>query len=246
MSDQDWVSSPPPPPPGGDFAPGEPPPGPTAPPLPWEDRARLGFLPALLETIKLLVTAPGEAYRRTREKGDYVSPLLFALIIGWAMAIVGQIWSTLFQSTWISMMPAEFREQFGAMMATSVVGFVMTAIFAPILIVIVLFIWSAIVHLFLSLVSGTSGSAAGFEGTFRGVSYAQVASLAQVVPVVGGMIALVWGIVLEVIGLATLHKTTTGKAAAGVLLPVALCCLCVIAAAVLFGAAIMAAIASQQ
>ena len=242
MSEQDWT----PPPPGGSFAPGEPPPGPTAPPLPWEDRQRLGFVNALVETIKLLVTAPGEAYRRAREKGDFLSPLLFAVVVGWVMAIVGQLWSLAFQSTWISLLPAELRDQIGPMLATSVIGFVATVILAPILVIVVLFIWSGIVHLCLMLVGGTGNSTSGFEGTFRAISYAQVASLAQVVPLVGGLIGFVWGIVLQVVGLATLHKTSQGKAAAAVLIPIGLCCVCIVVVIAIAGASLIAAISSAQ
>ena len=74
-----------PPPPGstgGSYSP-PPPPGPPAggPPartgLPWELSKDLG---SLMETAKLLVTAPGEAFARAREKGDYGSPLIFAII----------------------------------------------------------------------------------------------------------------------------------------------------------------------
>lgn len=253
MNDQDWNQSPPAS--GGPVAPGEPPPGAPppgpppgalAPPLPWEDRERVGFVNGLLETIKLLITAPGSAYRRAKEKGDYFGPLLFAVLIGWVMAIIGQLWSLLFQSTWISMMPAEMRREIGPMMAGGAAGFVVTIILAPIIITIVLFIWSAIVHLFLNLVGGTSASTAGYEGTFRAISYAQVASLAQIVPIVGGLIAFVWAIVLQVIGLSTLHKTTGGKAAAGVLIPIVLCCICVIAVLVLFVGSLAAIFSGQM
>ena len=252
MSDQDWTPPPvggqlppDPPPPGGTIAPGEPPPG-GPPPLPWEDRQRLGFLNALVETIKLLVTAPGEAYRRAKEKGDLLSPLLFAVIVGWAMAIIGQLWSLAFKSTWITLLPAELRHQIGPMLATSAIGFVMTVILAPILIVVGLFIWSGIVHLCLMMVGGTNNSTAGFEGTFRAASYAQVASLAQVVPVAGGIIGMVWGIVLQVIGLATVHKTSQGKALMAVLIPIALCCVCIAAVIAIAGASLFAALSSAQ
>ena len=77
------------------------------------------------------------------------------------------------------------------MLATSVIGFVATVILAPILVIVILFIWSGIVHLCLMLVGGTGSSTSGFEGTFRAISYAQVASLAQIVPVAGGLIGIV-------------------------------------------------------
>jgi hypothetical protein len=242
MTDPEYGQAPPPPPP--EYGGYEPPPPPAAPPLPWEDRQRLGFAAALVETVKLFVMSPGEAFRRARQSGDYGSPILYALVIGWVMAIVGALWSTLFQTTVMSMLPLppEIRGQMGGAMAGGVMGFVMTLVLAPIFIMIGLFLWSGIVHLCLMLVGGAKDSKAGFEGTLRAVGYAQTGGLAQIVPIFGGLVAGVWQIVLAILGVAAMHRTSTGKAAAAVLIPIALCCVCAIAAVVIFGAALMAAI----
>jgi hypothetical protein len=96
------------------------------------------------------------------------------------------------------------------------------------------------------VVGAFKDSTAGFEGTLRAVSYASVGSLAQIVPFVGGMISTVWTIVLSIIGIVALHKATQGKAAAAVLLPIALCCVCGIVAALVGGAALFSLIAGQQ
>lgn len=232
----------PPAPPSGDLYGGPPggPPAATLAPLPWEDRQRLGFFPALFETVKLLVTSPTEAFARARESGDYMSPILFAILIGWVMAIISQIWNLLFQSTWVSMMPAEMRGELGPMMATSGASIIGAVILAPVFILIGLFIWSGILHLFVMMLGGHKESSSGFEGTFRAVSYSYVSSLAQVIPFAGGLIALVWNIVLQVIGLVRMHRTTQGKAAGAVLIPIGLCCVCVIVL-VIFAIGTMAA-----
>lgn len=240
---------PPAPPPGGGDLYGGPPPGPPAAavaPLPWEDRERLGFFPALFETIKLLVTSPTEGYARARETGDYLSPILYAVLIGWVMAIVNQTWSLLFQSTWIGMMPPEFRDQIGPMMATGGASFLITLILAPVFILIGLFLWSGILHLFVVMLGAHKQSTSGFEGTFRAVAYGYTSSLAQVIPLVGGLIALVWMIILEVIGLVRMHRTTQGKAAAAVLLPIGLCCVCAIVVMVFAIGSMAAAFSNMQ
>ena len=56
--------------------------------------------------------------------------------------------------------------------------------------------------------------------------------LAGIIPFCGGLISLVWAIILYVFGLSTAHRTTQGKAVLAVLLPVVLCC--AFAAALLF------------
>jgi hypothetical protein len=103
----------------------------------------------------------------------------------------------------------------------------------------VLFVWSAIVHLFLMLYGGTRESDTGFEGTLRSLAWSSTAQLGQLVPFAGGLIALVWGIVLQTISLASFHRTTQGKALAAVLTPILLCCVCI----ALFAAGLVALVA---
>lgn len=232
-----------------------PPPGPpggaaVAAGLPWENRGGGDFFSALLDTIKMLVTAPGEAYSRAAEKGDYGNPLLFAIIVGWVMTVVNQIWSVLFQGATMGMMqgmmPPEMRDQMGAAMTGGGFGIVLNILAAPVIIAVAIFIWSGIIHLFLMLVGGAKGSAAGYEGSFRAVCYSEVATLAYIVPIVGGLIAAIWALVLQIIGLSKLHRTSTGKAAAAVLIPIGLCCVCLIVTVMLFAGAVMAAISGNQ
>jgi len=231
-------ASPPTPPPP------EPPP-PTGPEgNPWERRATLGMADGFIAALKLFVTSPSEAFSQTFKKGDYGSPLLFAIIVGWIGITIGQIWETLMGASILSMMPAEMRSQI-PFIPGSAASFLISVIFAPVYIIIGLFIWSAIVHLCLIIVGGLEKSVAGFEGSFRVVSYAMVASLANLVPVLGGFICFVWTLVLPVIGLQKLHETSQGKAVIAVLLPVVLCCVCFGILMVIAGAGMMTMFANQ-
>lgn len=231
----------PPPAPPGTPPPGGAPPGAGAAPAgnPWEQRDRLGFVNALVENLKLFITSPGEGFRRTQRKGDFGSPLLYAVILSWVAYVVGQIWRVVFGTSILAFLPGEARHELGAVMAGSAAGFVVQVILAPIFIVVGLFIWSAILHLFLMLYGALGQSESGYEGTLRTLSYSSVANLAQIVPIAGGLIALVWGIILQVIGLAEMHRTSQGKATAAVLTPLILCCVCVAIVVVVSGAAIM-------
>jgi hypothetical protein len=79
----------------------------------------------------------------------------------------------------------------------------------------------------LMMVGGLAESDAGFEGSLRTVAYGSaVGQLAQIVPIIGGMVSLLWTIVLLVTGAMRLHGTTQGKAVTAVLLPLLLCCAC--------------------
>ena len=213
---------------------------------PWEQRERLGLVAGFLETVKLFVTSPGEAFARTRRRGDYISPLVFAVLIGWAGAVISRIWSLLFGASLFSFFPGDAAEQFGPFLALQGMGFLFTLILAPVCIAIFLFLWSGILHLCLVVVNALGSSESGFEGSFRATSYASVAQLAHIVPIVGGLIAMIWSIFLLVVGLSDLHRTSQGKALAAVLIPVVLCCVCGVVAVIGFGGMIAAFFAAQR
>ena len=89
-------------------------------------------------------------------------------------------------------------------------------IVAPIGGTIALFILSGLVQLLVPLVVGPGN--AGFEATFRVAAYTGVTNLVTWIPVVGPLVGL-YGIYLAIVGIREWHGTTTGKAAAVVLLP---------------------------
>lgn len=237
---------PPPPPPPPPFAPppGWQPPGPPVPAapvagLPWEMRPQVGFADALVDTVRLFMSSPREAWSRTREKGDYAQPLFFAICVGWIGAAFNIVWSMMFGQAWLRFVPPNVRDMATGFAATSVGWTVARICIAPLVVVIGLFIGAAILHLCLMIVGGLSNSSAGFEGTVRVVGYSWVAQLAQIVPLIGGLIALVWALVLYVLGIERLHRTTQGKAVAAIMIPIALCCGCILIALILGGAALM-------
>jgi len=238
---------PPPPPPGF-----QPPPAyaPAPAGLPWEMRPQVGFADALVDTIRLFVTSPAEAWSRTREKGDIGQPLLFAVVVGWIGIAFNSVWNLIFGNMWLRflpMLPPQMRDQmafrgFGRGVGSTLVALIL----APLFVIIGLFIWAAVLHLCFMIVGALSTSTAGFEGTFRVIGYSSVSQLAQVVPVVGGLVALVWNLILVVMGAQRIHRTTQGKAIVGLLIPIVLCCGCVLLAIVFAGAAILAAFSGHR
>ncbi|MCG6963418.1 MAG: YIP1 family protein [Acidobacteria bacterium] len=234
----------PPPPPPGDEPPmvpstmEEPPQGPPPPEaraLPWEETG-YPFLEGLFETAKLFVSKPTEAFGRMRRAGDLGRPILYAVIVGWTAIIVSQLYSLAFRGLSWQAWPGMNRFEQGFPIAVTAA----LMIFAPVFILLGLFIWSGIVHLMLMIIGGAQE---GFDATFRVMSYATTAQLAQVVPLCGGLAASIWALVLEIIGIAQAHRISQGKAAVAVLVPLALCCVCIAVVFAISGAAITAAIA---
>ncbi|MFN0152359.1 MAG: YIP1 family protein [bacterium] len=186
---------------------------------------------ALIKTIGLFMTSPSKAFAMTRRRGDYLSPIVFALIVGWVGFLAEQCWSLVFQSTYLLFLPESIRDQLGWVtertLGGSIVGFVMGFALFPFAALVGLFISAAVLHLFLMLLGATSKSRAGFEGTVRVLAYSSVATLANVIPFAGSFIAFFWAIVLQTIGASTLHETGKGRALFAILIPVILCCACI-------------------
>ena len=226
-----------------------PPPPPAAPPpggaggggarLPWEDRQELGFVDALVATVRLLVTAPADAFSRLRADGDYVSPILFGVILSVIGQLFAQFWSLLVGAAWTSMLGQGMGDM-AWMGGGGIASVLVVLIVTPIFYVIMLFIMAGIYHLCLMLLGAVEGSA--FEGTLKIVAYASVAGLGNVIPLVGSLLVLVATIILLVIGFTTVHRIDQVKATIAALIPLVLCCLCIIGGAMLFGVS-MAALA---
>lgn len=207
------------------------PPAPPAEPevLPWERRTGVDPVHAFVESVRRIAFTPDEAFRSTPERGGFESPLLFGLIVSFIGAAIGFVYRWIFVSPFTRMVPPEvFRRWGGASWWFSGrprfgCGLVLWPLVAAIGIMIALFVISAILHLFVLIVGAARTSASGFEGTFRTVAYSSVAGLARIIPIFGGIVSVVWWIVLVVKGLQRMHRTTTGRAAAAVLLPIAVC-----------------------
>jgi hypothetical protein len=146
--------------------------------------------------------------------GPIGSPILYAILVGVPSLIVGLFWQFLASS--VGIIEGNGSE------AIFELGFVvLLACLAPVMIPIGIFIWSAILHLFLMLLGGANAS---FLATFRTVAYASSPQVFEIIPLCGGLISWIWGLVISVIGLREVHRTTTGRAMGAVLLPGLLCC----------------------
>ena len=231
-------------PPGSGYPPPPPPPPQGPPPvmpsgagLAWETQP-LGP-ESFFDTAKMFITAPEQAWARTRETGDYMRPLLFALIVAWVGAIFNAVWGSMFGAGLMKMIPPQYQRY--AMMGGGR-GVIVTIVLAPLFIACGLFIGTAIFHVSFMIVGALKGSRSQFEGTFRAVSYSSIAHIAYVIPFVGGLVALVWRIYLMMVGVQQLHKTTQAKALLGIILPMILCCVCAAVGMIFAGAAIFGAL----
>src|SRR6476646_3704668 len=186
--------------------------------LPWDDRQQKGFFTAFIETLQMVLTRPAEAFTVMKREGGFGEPLIYGVVGGSVGAIVAFLFSLLLHSFGVF---AGQRNALGVMagMGIGSIGFI---VLIPLGIVIVLFIGAGIVHLCLMIVGGANQP---FETTFRVLAFTQGSTgVLQLIPVCGGFIAAVWGIVVNCIGLARAHETDTGRAVLAIFLPLVLCC----------------------
>jgi hypothetical protein len=229
--------------------PPEPPPPPPLPPslppqpprsgggIPWDERDRIGFVTALTETLRRVLMEPVDFFRAMPVTGGLGSPLTFGLLVGYFGLAISAFYQALFQSLGGGMMGglrrgsgemSRYLEMFGGLM-----GFVITLVIGPVLLLFALFIGSGITHLMLMLLGSAKQ---GFEATFRVGCFAQSAAVFAVVPFCGGLAQGIYQIVLVIVGLAQAHKISYGMAALAVFLPLLLvCCCCAVAAGAMFG-----------
>jgi len=185
--------------------------------LPWDRRRELGLFPAFIETLKLVLLNPTNAFSAMKTEGGLSDPLTYA-VIG---ASVGFIVNFLFSLLMSSFGFMGDRNALAGVL-TAGIGAVALVVFIPILVVLGLFIGSAVLHLCLVFVGGARRP---FETTFRVVCFgAGSAYPLMILPICGGLISFIWCIVAQCIGLTRAHQTTTGRALLAILLPIIVCC----------------------
>src|ERR671911_2748722 len=173
---------------------------------------------SFINAVRGVVTAPVGFFRSIRRQGDFVNPLIFAIICYEVSAILGGLLG-------LVGVGMGGTQGFGS--------FLIGIILAPIGAAIGLFIGAGILHLLVMLIVGSRNS--GFEATFRVVAYSAVTSLVSWIPFIGGILSL-YGIYLGIVGIREMHNTTTSKAAIAVLIPVAIIILLALALITLVGA----------
>lgn len=186
---------------------------------------------SFISTVREVLLNPVGFFRNMRRQGDFINPLVFAIICGVVNGILGGIVSFLFSLAFAG------DPDFGV--AGSLGGLILNIILAPIYVILAVGIASGIYHLLVLLFIRPGN--AGFEATFRMVSYVQALQLVSWIPIVN-IVAAIYGIVLSVLGIREVHSTTTGKAALVVLIPVAV----IILLAILIGAALVAVLLGTQ
>ena len=198
--------------------------------IPWEDPA-VGSAAGLFRTIGMVIGKPTEAFLRVGAGSGLGRPLVFGVLVGYVALVAALVWNALTRALTVSLLSEyapELQNELARNQAFSDAAVtIVLAVAGPFLVALTILIWGGLFHLFLMLFGG---AARPFPDTLRVVAYAQACQVFGLLPLCGGLIALVWGVVVQIMGITAMHRCGSGKAAAAVLAPMFGCCVCAIAA----------------
>lgn len=180
--------------------------------FPWPASPDESLLGAFFRTWRESVFSPSDFFRRLPVPGPVGPALIYYLVVGVLSAAFNLYWSTM------------ARIFIGAPVATSEAGLeawspLLSFLFAPLGLFIVLGLVLIVVHLLLLLFGGARH---GAQTTLRVLCFAYGPTVFSIVPILGGIVASVWVFVLSIIGLREAHQTDGWRAAVAVLLPLLL------------------------
>ncbi len=174
-----------------------------------------------------MAVEPVAFFRGIERRGSIKNPVVFALICSVLPILTGVVAAALYALATGGEAPSGFLgslfgapEQFPDAESVGVGFYIgvlfLLVLFSPLLALLGLYIGALLVHVLVWIFIRPEN--AGFEGTLRAYAYATVTMLVSWVPFVGWLASL-YGIYLTFVGLRELHSTTTGKAAAVMVIP---------------------------
>ena len=166
-------------------------------PVPWDARDQIGLFPALWKTILMVLCQPDQFFRNLQVQNSVSSPRNFFILVQFISFCVLSCIRFLFA-------PPD----------TPMMYLIMLAIFVPVIMLSLLLI-SAVMHVFVMLVGGKKR----FIGTFHVMAYSSVTGFLQVIPRIGVLVSLIWGIYVGIIGLRRVHGLTVPRAVIAYAMP---------------------------
>ncbi|HRJ71082.1 MAG TPA: YIP1 family protein [Terrimicrobiaceae bacterium] len=186
----------------------------------WERRAELGVVPAIVATVKQVLSVPVETFRTMKTDGGLGTPLLFFVIVfsltNWAAMAYNLVALKVNPEAVLGELAKKVPESF--LFSSQILSMIV----APVFVAASAFLAAAVYHLvFLAL----SDEKRSFETTFRAYCYAVApASVVRLIPMCGDYLFFGIALLLLTCAMRETYRVSTGRAVTGVLLPALLCC----------------------
>jgi hypothetical protein len=183
----------------------------------WEHRGNVGRWSAFWATTKSILASPGETFSEMRLTG-IGSAFSYSLVCAYVSFIISFAWQFLGQILPMMLMGQRSRGGFGGnsglIFGGIIFGIIISLLVFPLLISLANFITAAFYHLGLKIMSGANEP---FVATYRTVAYAMSAPcLLALIPICGGFIGGIWGLICLIVGLSRVHRTEWWRAALGI------------------------------
>lgn len=173
----------------------------------WEDPS-VGFPVDAWTTWRESLLEPSAFFRRLDPGGSMARAVLYLLLV----TVLGAFFHLMWQAFLYVPMMGDAAPYGG--------GFHLVQFFtAPFVVLIGLGLQTVVLHLFVLLLAPERR---GVGATARVICYAASPAVLVAIPFVGGLVAWVWSVALQVIGLREVHRTSTGRAVVVALSPLIL------------------------
>lgn len=176
---------------------------------PWEDPSR-PFPENLIATWRESLFEPATFFARIVETTPLARPLLYFL----AVTVIGAFFTLWWEL--LGVWPGGWQDGGDGAPLPEGVPALLSFFASPFAGLVGLAIWTSILHLFVLLLATEHR---GIGATARLLCYAGGPTVLTLVPFLGPLVGLVWIVVLQVVGVRQVHRTTTGRAVAAVLVP---------------------------
>ncbi len=184
----------------------------------WEHREKIGFFPAIFETVSAVLMRPAQTFTAMKHEGGLVNPLLYFVLLGSVTFAVSAFYQL--AANWVN---PDLLGSYGQHPPRMTVTIILLGLIllSPLLYLVSAFISSGVIHLSLKMMGGANRP---FETTFRVICYAQAsASVFSLIPLCGGIMTLLFASYAIIIGLKGAHGTETWRAMLALLMPGLLC-----------------------
>lgn len=170
--------------------------------VPWERLDTFGFFFGIWETIKRAMLQPAIFFHSMPLGRGQIKPLIFYLLIAGFQIVMHMLWNMFGIGT-------------HATPEAGIAGTMIMLVVYPLILTVLLYFMAALVHLSMGLVGVVTR---GFEGTLRALTYGSAPMILVVIPMIGPLIGAIWSIVVTFLGYKHIHRTSTVKVLAAMLL----------------------------
>ena len=194
----------------------------------WDVESRGRWVDAFIAVVKGAIADPINFFSRVSSGRGWLRPWVFALIVSSIVFLISAAYQMGFQALAAGAeIGGSLGDPLGALAFLSAYPLSAWALIAfavigvPVGTTAGLLMQAGLYHLCLMLLGSARRE---FTATFRVACYSMTPQLFQILPLIGGPIAWMWQTALAIIGVKVVHRTSYGRSALAVFLPMILCC----------------------